>query len=331
MTNSTTRLAARMAGNAILIAAMCAGPLPAVLAAEPTSAQKQEAGQRFSRAVELYEEGNFRAALIEFRRANQLAPNWRTLFNIGQVQYQLRNYPAAINAFDEYLSAGGNKIDPARRTVVENDLTKLRKRVATVMVNVNVAGAEVRIDDEVVGTAPLANAIVVSAGRLHITVSKADYISKTKVLDVAGGDNTEIDITLAPRTTAAEQANEDPARPDQLSTPATSDDKDIPWAVWAVAGGFGAAATVFGVLALNSKSSWDDTLRTVTSADALNAERDRTLGFAITSDVLLAGAVLTATIATVMTVSALSSDDDHGDDTLTLHVGPGSLLLRGKF
>src|SRR5512145_1254691 len=46
----------------------------------------EEASQRFQRAVKLYRERSFDAALAEFNRAYELSPDYRVLYNLGQVQ-----------------------------------------------------------------------------------------------------------------------------------------------------------------------------------------------------------------------------------------------------
>src|SRR5262245_54376929 len=72
-----------------------AGPSPEVVT---------EAKQRFDRGLELYAEGEYPLALIEFTRAYELVPNYRVLYNIGQVCIQLGQYANARRALEEYLT-----------------------------------------------------------------------------------------------------------------------------------------------------------------------------------------------------------------------------------
>src|SRR4051812_31637230 len=67
--------------------------------AQETAAQK-EAGTHFQRAVQLYSEADYRAALVEFKRAYELAPHVTVLYNLGQTHYQLQNYAEALNTFE---------------------------------------------------------------------------------------------------------------------------------------------------------------------------------------------------------------------------------------
>src|SRR5262245_61950348 len=66
-----------------------AAPAPSSAApAQPTPEILAEAKQRFDRGYELYEEGEYPLALIEFNRAYELVPNYKVLYNIGQVCIQ---------------------------------------------------------------------------------------------------------------------------------------------------------------------------------------------------------------------------------------------------
>jgi tetratricopeptide (TPR) repeat protein len=125
----------------------------------PTREAKEEAQRRFEQGKELYEENDFRGALIEFRRAYQLAPNFKLLYTIAQVYYQLQDYAAALQTFEKYLADGGREVPAARKTEVERELERLKTRVARVELTTNVAGAEVSVDDVDIGTTPLSKPV----------------------------------------------------------------------------------------------------------------------------------------------------------------------------
>src|SRR5438876_6791259 len=82
----------------------------------PSQATMDEAAAHFRRGVDLFKEADFRGALIEFRRANQLAPSFRVLYNIGQCYLELQDYGGALRSFQAYLSEGGKGIPRDRRS-----------------------------------------------------------------------------------------------------------------------------------------------------------------------------------------------------------------------
>jgi hypothetical protein len=107
-------------------------------------------------AIKLLDEGDYRAALIEFRKAYELAPKYQVLFNIGQIQQQLHDYVQASRSFERYLAEGGAAIPQARRDELRKQVDELKHRIATLNLTSNVPGVDVLIDDEPVGATPFA-------------------------------------------------------------------------------------------------------------------------------------------------------------------------------
>ncbi len=78
-----------------------------------------EARKHFRLGLQLYNEGNGRAALIEMRRAYEIAPSPRLLYNIGQAASDAKDYAAAFDAMSLYLERGGTDLNEQRREQVE--------------------------------------------------------------------------------------------------------------------------------------------------------------------------------------------------------------------
>src|SRR5262245_20824847 len=102
-----------------------AGPAPSTTGS-PSKEAQAEAAVRYKKGVDLFNESDFQAALIEFRRAYGLAPNYAVLYNIGQVYFQLQDYAHALTTLEQYLAEGGKNIAAARRSEVEKDIAKLK-------------------------------------------------------------------------------------------------------------------------------------------------------------------------------------------------------------
>jgi len=128
-----------------------------------------DAYSHFQRAVTLYSESDFTAALVEFKRAYALGPpnnqgTVNVLYNIGQTQFQLQRYAEALATFERYVSEGGT----AHNTEAESAIATLRDRVGRIDVTTNVP-ADIQIDDELVGKTPLSAPLTASIGRRKIT------------------------------------------------------------------------------------------------------------------------------------------------------------------
>src|SRR5580704_19513937 len=105
-----------------------------------------EAKAHFKSGTDLYDENNFRGALVEFQRAYELAPSYRVLYNIGQVDMELADYAGALTAYRRYLREGGPDVPADRVREVTGELQRLKGRVGTIIVQ-TAAGAEVLVDD----------------------------------------------------------------------------------------------------------------------------------------------------------------------------------------
>jgi hypothetical protein len=309
-----------------------------------------EAQQRFQRALDLYEEGNLDAARTELQRAYEIAPNWRLLFNLGQVTYELHDYPAALAAFEKYLSEGGAKVPEARRTQVEGDIQKLKARVARLEVASDVPKADVFVDDVAVGSTPLASPLVVSAGRRKITVAKNGYATVTRFVDLAGGDSSQVNVELndparsspppaPPAPSAADSARAPAPSPTAdlrvASSPSPRDGSRMPgvlWGGWALAGSLAIAAGVTGTIAYNSSRELAD-LRDRRGAS--RADLDRKSGevrdLALVTDLVGGAAVLAGGITLVATL--LRSSPPPNAETARVRIVPsiGRVDIAGSF
>jgi PEGA domain len=299
---TTSRLVALAAALAL-----AAPSLPAFAqgAQSPPSKEHQlEAGTRFKKGLELFKDGDFQAAQIEFRRAFELAPNFNVLYNIGQVSFQLQDYPGALDAFQRYLSEGGDRVPAARKADVLKDIEKLKSRVATVEIVSTVPDAEISIDDVSMGKTPLAKPILVSAGRHKISVSKAGFTASTKVIEIASGDSLKLPLDPAAQGTAPAPVIVEVPRPlDQANAPpvvapppAPPPDKPVRAApiVFGVATGvLTVGAVVTGILALGASSDLATQRQSSTATRAsLDSAHDKTTTLALTTDILSGCAVV---------------------------------------
>jgi tetratricopeptide (TPR) repeat protein len=157
-------------------------------AAPPSEAAVQEAGQRYDRGLKMYAEGDYSLAVIEFERAYELVPDFRVLYNIGQVRIQLANYARARRALTQYLQEGGERVSEDRKKAVENDLDMLATRTGTLAIQVNVPGAELFVDDVVVGQSPLSEPLLLDAGEHRLSARKPGYHPRAAQVTLAGRD-----------------------------------------------------------------------------------------------------------------------------------------------
>jgi hypothetical protein len=300
------------------------------------------AASHFHHGVALYKDADYAGALVEFRRAQALSPNYRVLYNIGQSLYQLQRYAEAFTAFEEYLAEGAAQVAPARRAAVETDLRALRARTGSVEVAVNVDGAEVRIDDQAVGTSPLAAPVLVSVGHRKVTVAPPDRVPMEKFIDVAVGDHAKTSFDFSAPSTAASAPTQGATPPGareagSLSpTPAPGAEPprqgSLAWIPWAVTGVLAAGTAVTGALTLTAKGALSSDLATFPGdSNAISQDRSRAKGYSAASDVLLAASAVSFGVALYVTLrSHPSPPGDLGAD-VKLRLGLDGVRLHVVF
>jgi Tetratricopeptide repeat len=307
-----------------------------------------EARAHFQRGVDFFKEGDFRAALIEFKRAYEIAPNYKVLYNLGQTSLELQDYASALRSFDRYLSDGGKEVPAARRTQVDGEIEKLKKRVARIEVTTNVPDAEIFVDDVSVGHTPLSAPVAVSAGRRKISALKGGLTS-TRMVDVAGGDSTAVSLEiLAPTAAPAAPRAPEPARtpvrtpeatpPPVVLVPAApavaaqrSQGNKALWVGITVTGALAAGTVATGIFTLRSKKDFDNTIaRYGVEPQAVSDARSKTRTLALVTDIL-AGATVVAGGITVVSVLVGGGSSKEQAKALAMSVTPGGLVATGTF
>jgi hypothetical protein len=309
------------------------------------AANMKEAKDRFERALALYDDGDYDAALVEFHRAYDLAPTYKILYNIAKIERHTNNYSAAITNFERYLQLGGAEVPADRRDEVEKELTILKTRVAVLDVKTNVEGADVYIDDSpicsertlastCIGKTPLQEPVIVNPGRRRISISKRGYLTASSTVTVAGGDSTTVHIELmdiGPRAV-------------------DSGPRNRAIASWSITGALAASAGTLGILTLVKKSDYNHDLglppcanQTINSnscltntASKLSSDESTVKTFAMVTDILTGAAVVAGGISIYFTVKAVNHDHGQEKDptpaaAMRLDFGPGSASLLTSF
>ena len=315
---------------------LCALSLTALAprAANAQSSGVEEGRTRFARGIDLYKEGNFHAALAEFRAAHAAAPSYRIHYNLGQTLYQLQDYAGAVRAFEQYLREGADKVEADRKKEVDADLEKLRPRVAQLIFTVNASGVEVSIDDEPrgrLGKDPL----LVSAGRRRIAVTASGFQTETRVLDVAGTQRLDLTFELKPIASSAPLAT----RPSTTEYPAAHPRSRTPFYIGLVTTGvLGAGTVVMAIVASSKHSDYQSALDVPNDKKRIDDARSSTKSAALVGDIL-GGATVIAGGLTILAY-VLTSGDEPANAARTTPparvvirpvVGPAAAGLSGTF
>ncbi|MBK8482616.1 MAG: PEGA domain-containing protein [Proteobacteria bacterium] len=298
---------------------------------------QKPAAEHFARAVALFNEGDLRASLVEFQKAYELSPNPSVLYNLGQVHFQLQEYAAALKALSRFLAESSPSA--ANRADAETTVQTLRKRVGRIFVRSNLEGAEIAVDDEVVGRSPLTTPVVVSIGRRRISARAGGYVPATQVVDIAGGDTVTIRLDLA--AAAAGLARGGAAGKTEPVDPLA---RRRTWRIvsWTTTGVLAGAAVAAGVLALMASADLKaERDRFGATAERLTRYADRSQGFGLATDVLTGAAIVAGGVSLYLQLSAPAGAEGRSRrsagassvarDAVGLRVSPTSVALTGSF
>jgi tetratricopeptide (TPR) repeat protein len=318
----------RIGFGLVLGACFCGGLLTSSVAvAEPDAdVGVGEAERHFQQGVALYIEADYRGALVEFTRAYTLAPNGIVLFNVGETQYQLRDYAGALDTFQRYLIEA--PADDGHRVLAQRNIKELSTRVGQLSVVTVPPGATVSINDRVVGQSPFRKPIVVGVGQLTVRAVLPGRPAIERPIEIAAEDEVLVTIEV-PRlaVTRFEAAPPGNGLFAESSAPPSGGRSDMRTAGWVATGILAGGAVTFGLLAWNDSSDLRQA-RSVypTTSDRINQLADRTKTLSIVADSLTAAALVVGGITLYSTITA-----NAGAKSAQLTVGFGTLRLDGRF
>jgi hypothetical protein len=284
----------RLLFSIILVLSLVAG----AESARANDAVSREAGKHFQRGVDLYNDGDFRGALVEFKKAYATWPRANVLYDIGQTEYQLLDYASALKTMERYLAETGPNAQ--HRQEVESTVEVLRGRVGRIILSTDGGACDVLVDDQPAGTTPLDGPLLVSVGPRKIAVHCAGDRAAIKRLEVAAGETTRLQLNVPAATIAAVRAAMPGAMPEK-APPLPPGHGYV--TAWIVSGVLVAATVAMGSATLVEQHN----LETVRASypvekSTLDHYQGLTTGLAITSDVLGAASLAAVGVATYLTV-----------------------------
>jgi hypothetical protein len=110
-----------------------------------------------------------------------------------------------------------------------------------------------------------------------------------KILELAGGDSTSLDLTLPETNEADLMPASEPSSP--------------PWVLWGLTGALIAGTSVTGVLALGASSASSDVRNNGGSFADYQSDQQRMRTFSLTTDILGGVTIVVAGLATYLTLA----------------------------
>ncbi|MCA9575196.1 MAG: PEGA domain-containing protein [Polyangiales bacterium] len=271
---------------------------PEGIEAPPPNPALEEARARIATGEELFERGNYNAALAEFERAGELLSDhplhYLVLYNIGKCYEQLFQYGRAMEFYRRYLDEGG--AEEADASEVRAKIQVLQGLLGTIEITVNVEHFEVWIDGQRVGEDE--RRFMVPGGTHQIEVRSAGHEAGREEVQLPARETRSVDFEL--HALAQEYGGVSPA---------------LFWSASGVA-----AASLVGGIALagvvRGRRNRVDDANAIGGATAVaiatREERDKIRGLSIGADVMFGGALVFGVTALVLAFTT-----DWGDDEAT--------------
>ena len=291
-----------------------AGVLVAALSLAGTAAGQEviseEAKLYFRNGVELIQSSppNYQDAYYQFKLAYEKSKSWKVLGNLGLCALKLERDGEALDAYTEYLEAGGDEVDPEERKALERETLLINGNSA--VVNLESAIADIELIDSRAGTAVPAQSYKFPGQSMTLRLRAGTH---TLTATAPDGRQERFEVVLSPGKTAQhrfEFAAPDPASPAAPAAPPPTAPADQGVSegggsglktVGFVALGVGGAALIGGVVTgLMAKGKETDATDQCTDNNACptaaESDFDSAASLATVTNVLLiGGGVLAAT------------------------------------
>ena len=144
----------------------------------------------------LFEDGDYATALLMYQTAYDRTHDPRLLWNVAACQKNLRHYAKSAALLRRYLAEGGDLLSPADRRDAQDLSRAIAPFTVAMTLNVDETGAQIWVDDELVGTSPLPRPVMLDMGTRRVRVKKDGFRLVQREVPVGGSASTIVDVAL---------------------------------------------------------------------------------------------------------------------------------------
>lgn len=202
-----------------IIAAMASAGL-AHAQAPTDDATTRAARARFQEGVSLYDKGQYEASRAAFLQAYALRRHPAVLLNLAQSSLRSARPLEAAKYFQQYLRES-NTATPAQRADADKGLAEARTKLGRLEVSAP-TGAEVAVDGNVAGNAPLSDAVDVEPGMHTVRARLTDGTTESRSVNARAGEKHQVQLSPSKESPAVVPV------PTPTPTPSTSQPHPTP-------------------------------------------------------------------------------------------------------
>jgi hypothetical protein len=271
---------------------------------EPPAATTQESADEelIAKGVALRKEGRDADALAIFERALALRPSPRAVVQIALAHQALAHWREAERGLIVALGNGNDPWIARHRTHIDESLAVVEDHLASLVVQCNIAGAEVVLGTELAGRLPLDRPLRVVAGDVTVEVRAPGYAPVHQTLHADARSQVIAAFTLVQAEHLADAATDKPEAEHPPVERPPSGPRKMGWVALAGAGGL-ALVGVGGLVTREWEAQiWNDDRKCAPAGGLSRSNRcgtNRDIGSAAqtTAIVAFAGAGVLAAIS----------------------------------
>ncbi len=301
--------------------------------ADPKDKPDAEAARMFHEAVAAANQARDDKAIALLLAAVARDPQPDYIANLGVCEMNAKHYRDAAEHLAFYLRTVRTMSDEDR-ALIEGMLKKAEAQLGWMTVHVDVAGADIFIDDKHVGVSPLSRPVYVDAGKRKVQVLK-DNLGHSRVVDVGAGSKPVLEILIAPPPALKVITNQVTDKPS--TPPPNTRNKKIIYAgiaSSAVLGAIGIGTTIGASnVAVSSYERWLDNQCTRAKPDCLSEFEDAQTTKAILGNTAVVAFVGGGIIGLATTIYALRGSKKPAPPkvSVTFSANEWSIGWRGTF
>ncbi|XYI01660.1 PEGA domain-containing protein [Sorangium sp. So ce1128] len=140
----------------------------------------------------LFKDGDYAGALARFERAYELSRDHRLLWNVALCQKNLRRYAKMLATLRRMEDEAGAALSARDKQDIAELIQATGAYVSRLEITASEPGATVFVDDEPVGTTPLAAPVPIDIGERRIRVSKPGFVDFVRQEKVVGGGSVAL-------------------------------------------------------------------------------------------------------------------------------------------
>ncbi|WP_437277591.1 hypothetical protein WME90_41115 [Sorangium sp. So ce375] len=193
-----------------LTLALCAATLGLTVQLSPALAQVEPYRQHMENGIKLFQDRNYRAAVVEFEAAYNEKPKASPLFNIALAEKALFNYPRAIAALERALAQHRDTMDESDERTARSAIEEMRALLARLTIELSPPTATLLIDGEEQPPSSSATRVVELGPGVHRIGARAEgHASADQSVTVVSGERDKrVNLSLVPDRAPATPATQ---------------------------------------------------------------------------------------------------------------------------